>query len=203
MSRQFEFHSLNSGNYCKLALSYQTEKTMALVHPNEPRSKSPSTYRSKRTQQETSSWSRLFSFKRHEEVLESPQPRAEKPVYNLQDYLPAPAEDRKLRKLVECVKEQLENHVAHFYVDPTVAMDAYTQSERPATIRQYSTEAITSSMNEESVKSRINRVIATKLLNGIQPFEDSDDAGSLLPHEISRFLENVPYPANVKNDTGK
>ncbi len=180
---------------------------MAFVNPNEPRSKSPSTYRSGRPQQEPpSSWSRLFGFKRHEDPPEVPEPppaRVEKPVYKLQDYLPVPVEDRTIRKLVERVKEQLQNHVDFFYVEsPAVAVETYTQAEKPATVRYYSTDAPSSSVSDGGIKPRIARSIATRLVSGIQPFDDVDEAGMLLPHEIGRFLLSVPRPTDIKDDHG-
>ena len=180
---------------------------MAYPNPNEKRSNSPSTYRFSRPQQEApSSWSRWFSSKRNEEVPEVPEPpptRVEKPTYNLQDYLPVPVEDRTIRKLVERVKEQLQNHVDFFYVDSaTVPIDRYTQPEKPGPARYYSTDVVSSLVSDDSIKPRISRLIAIRLINGIQPFDDVDEAGMLLPHEISRFLLSVPNPAHIKDDPG-
>ncbi|ETI28895.1 hypothetical protein G647_01347 [Cladophialophora carrionii CBS 160.54] len=160
-------------------------------------------HRSGRPQQESHGLlSRWFSFRGPEQVTSTSQPRPDRPTYNIADYLPPPLEDRTIQKIVDEVKEHLHNHVEFFYISSasdTSTAHTHTPGEAPGS-SQYDPPEPPAATYDISIRAEVKRVIATRVIRGIQPFDYSDEAGSLLPHEISDFLARVPNPALVKND---
>lgn len=155
-------------------------------------------HRSVITEPEQRSFFSKFFFPKAQEVP-SPSPpthRVERPTFWIQDYLPPPLEDRTIQRQAEQIQEHLQNHVEHFYTDNTTTTEPIYENLEDSVTSKSSFDPST------SIKAEIKRVVAVRLIRGIQPFADSDEAGTLLPTEITRFLRIVPDPADIKDDKG-
>jgi hypothetical protein len=177
----------------------------------------PSKLGGSRIEQEPRGFLSIFKWRRPPEAAPStgvggshplgpPPSRAEKQAktFHLQDHLPPPVEDRTLQETVEQIQAHLHDHVDHFYENSSAGTLSPGEELERSTTRSSSPDPAPRFHEPISgVKVEIKRLIAYRLIRGIDPFsDDPEGAGCLLPKELTLFLKSIPRPQDIKGDMG-
>lgn len=166
---------------------------------------------------------RPASVRRQPSVPPFPPPER-KTTFRLQDYLPQAAEERDITEKVDAIQVHLENHVHYFYqfrMMPSVSASRPVETNEPPLrpgelMRQSTVTSMSSTQTEVSnsiqsiapvsapaderrLRANVHRLIAARLIRGIQPREAGERA-AFLPVELTILLSALPLPESMEDD---